>query len=76
MRHELYTIPEIARRLRVDIDDINYEIDQGYLKTVTIGTKLRITQAALQAFLNHRRIDINLSAKHKLWKVYWPMRSL
>ncbi len=56
MKKALFTIPEVARYLRVDIEDINYEIDQRYLQIVAIGTKVRITSDALQDFLISRKI--------------------
>ncbi len=56
MKKTLFTIPEVARYLRVDIEDINYEIDQRQLQTVAIGTKVRVTSDALQDFLTARNI--------------------
>jgi len=56
MKKVLLTIPEVARYLRVDIEDINYEVDQGHLPVVDIGSKVRVTQDALQTFLTTRKI--------------------
>lgn len=67
----LYTIPEIARRLRVDIEDINYEIDQGHIQTVAIGNKLRVERSALNAFMQKRGITHSIMDKKRSW--YWGL---
>lgn len=66
MARVLYTIPEVARYLRVDIEDINYEIEQKKLQTVAIGTKLRITNDSLQAFLKAKKIPEKRTT-HRWW---------
>lgn len=63
----LYTVPEVARRLRVDIEDINYEIDQGHIQTIAIGNKVRVERESLNRFLEKRDINKAIFDKQRNW---------
>ncbi len=66
MKKMLYNISEVASYLGVNIEDIDHEIDQGQLETITVGNKLLVTSTALQAFLSTRKIP-EQRPSHQRW---------
>lgn len=52
MQEEIYTIPEVATMLKCSVSTIRNMIHSGKLKTVRVGNRHRITETALQDFLN------------------------
>ena len=48
----IYTVEEVARHLRVDVEVINAEINKGQLKALHIGESMRIQETALNAYKN------------------------
>ena len=51
------TVPEVAERLNVSRHSIYRWVKDGYLSAYRLGHELRITESALQRFLEERRTD-------------------
>ena len=55
----VYTLKEISEQLDVSVVTLRIYIDEGRLKAVRLGRKYRVTQEALQDFLQSRPATSN-----------------
>ena len=55
----VYTLKEISEQLDVSVVTLRTYIDEGRLKAVRLGRKYRVTQEALQDFLQSRPATSN-----------------
>mgnify|MGYP001180330969 CR=1 FL=1 len=55
----VYTLKEISEQLDVSVVTLRTYIDKGRLKAVRLGRKYRVTQEALQDFLQSRPATSN-----------------
>jgi len=59
MEMDIYTIPEVAKRLRVNQTTVSRLIHRGELKAYKIGRIYRITKEEVDRFLNASKTEIN-----------------
>ena len=52
MGETLYTVEEVAEKLRVDKKGVYRLVKDGDIKSIKIGRVIRITETALQKFLS------------------------
>lgn len=51
MSETFYTVPEVAKHLKVSAPAVYKWIDQGKIEAVKMGRAVRITQTALDKFI-------------------------
>lgn len=51
MSETFYTVPEVAKHLKVSAPAVYKWIDQGKLEAVKMGRSVRVTQTALDRFI-------------------------
>lgn len=51
MSETFYTVPEVAKHLKVSAPAVYKWIDQGRIEAVKMGRSVRITQTALDKFI-------------------------
>jgi excisionase family DNA binding protein len=54
---EVYTLQEVAERLRVSLQTVRRLVRTGELKTIKVGRQYRVTHAQLEAFMGQRQRD-------------------
>jgi excisionase family DNA binding protein len=59
MEMEIYTIPEVAQRLRINQTTVSRLIHRGELKAYKIGRIYRITKEEVDRFLNASKTETN-----------------
>lgn len=55
--HDLLTVAEVARALRLDPYTVRRYIGRGHLPAYRLGRELRIDPRVLAAFLDGRRVE-------------------
>jgi excisionase family DNA binding protein len=53
---DVFTLDEVAARLKVHRDTVRAEIRRGALRCVKVGSRTRVTETQVQAYL-HRNDD-------------------
>ena len=56
MTETIYTIPEVAKYLKLSRSKVYYLVQQGKLPHVRIGKNVRISERDLQAWLDDNRV--------------------
>ena len=64
MEMDIYTIPEVAKRLRVNQTTVSRLIHRGELKAYKIGRIYRITKEEVDRFLNASKTENNREDVH------------
>jgi excisionase family DNA binding protein len=57
-RTELYTVPEAAKRLKVSSKTLRRFIDRREIEVVRVGRALRVSGAAIDAFVSKHTVPV------------------
>ena len=52
---ELFTVPEVAKLLKLSVTFVWREVRAGTLPTIRLGRSVRVTRADLDAYLESKR---------------------